>query len=280
MEDNINNEIVEEVIESPVVSDNETNEPETKVEAEKKPEVEKPWKQKKPDAIPYDRFKEVNDRAKEYEAKVREYEAKVRAYEEAQAKANSAPVIKEIDDIKIEDYDTAQDWLKAREKFLQEKTIEQFEQRQLAKQQEAQARQREEALANTFNERLAKSVAIDPEIGEAVEWFANTYASRLPVQIRYAIVSDENAPELIKHMAEDNTIMQTIMDGNHLDAIRMMSKWSAKFTREEAKEPSNEVVEEKKPLVVPKTIKASTTSSKDPNKMSKEEYRAWRASRK
>lgn len=265
-----------------------SNAPEV-VEVEEPKVPERPWKQK-PEAIPYDRFKEVNDKAK---ANAERAEALERRLAEIEARQNSKPAlpeIKDVDDIKPDDFKDEfgntdnYAWLKAREKFIQEQTIKTWETRVREQKQAEEYRATEEKIASDFNARLEESMKHDPEIKDAVEWFSNQYGSKLSPQIRYALVTDENAPELIFHLATDPAIMQMIQSGRELDAIKAMSKWSAKYTREEAPVKENEEPETYKPSktapVTKPSRKGTASPAKDPEKMSKEEYRAWRASQR
>lgn len=291
------NEVVNEVETKEVESQVQDTQVETKPEVQEKPVVEKPWTKKEPDHIPYNRFKEVNERAKEAERRAEELERRMQEIEAANKKPE-LPEIKSVDDISPEQFKDADGnvdayaWMRAREQYIQEHTLKEFESRMAAnRQREEQARQEAE-IRNSFDTKLAKAAEVDPEIIEAANWFGNKYGAKLPPQIRYAIVTDENAPELIMHLCTDGSnIMDMMEQGQYIDAMREMTKWSARYERKakvEApvadKTPVAEEQDYEKQIAdrytrkkaVPPQIKSSTTGSKDPSKMSKEEYRAWR----
>lgn len=288
-----NNEIQTETVETQVPENTDQGGQETQVE--QKPAVERPWNKKEPDPVPFNRFQEVNNAKKDADRRIAEYEARLAAYE-AEKNNPKIPEIKDVDDIKPEHFkneDGSIDnyaWMRAREKFIQEKTLETFEQRINSQRQAEEAKRQEAELANTFVSRLEESAKINPEVKEAAKWFSANHGPRLPPQVKYAIVTDENAPELIMHLCTDGTdIMDMFNRGDHLNAIRAMSRWSAKYTRESpASEESNSDDESGTP-VPPKfsgnkptipTVKGGKGGTKRVEDMSKEEYRAWRASKK
>lgn len=265
-------------------------------EQQDKPQApERPWNKKEPDPVPFNRFQEVNNAKKDADRRIAEYEARLAAYE-AEKNNPKIPEIKDVDDIKPEHFkneDGSIDnyaWMRAREKFIQEKTLETFEQRINSQRQAEESKRQEAELANTFVSRLEESAKTNPEVKEAAKWFSANHGPRLPPQVKYAIVTDENAPELIMHLCTDGTdIMDMFNRGDHLNAIRAMSRWSAKYTRESpASEESNSDDESGAP-VPPKfsgnkptipTVKGGKGGTKRVEDMNKEEYRAWRASRK
>ena len=250
---------------------------------------ERPWNKKEPDPIPYHRFQEVNSKYRDTEARYNEMQAK---YAELEAKVNGPkmPEIKDIDEIKPEQFKDADGnidnyaWLKAREAFLQKATFESFERRQQQTEYQRRAEQVERDLETKFNERMAESIKADPEVKEATSWFEKQYASKLSPQVRYAIVTDENGPDLIKHLCTDGTdIMQMLSRNDEIGAIRAMAKWSAKFERASAKAEEEEASTDDAPRFAVKTkpttptIKGARTASKRIEDMTPAEYRKFRS---
>lgn len=282
-------EVETKPVESEVTDTNENGESNTQVEA--KPE--RPWNKKEPDPIPYHRFQEINSKYRDTEARYNEMQAK---YAELEAKVNGPkmPEIKDIDEIKPEQFKDADGnidnyaWLKAREAYLQQATFKQFEERQRQAEFTRRAQEVENNLAAKFDERLAESIKADPEVKEATDWFTKQYATKLSPQVRYAIVTDENGPDLIKHLCTDGTdIMEMLSRRDEIGAIRAMAKWSAKFTRAESKSEDNEedstdskpaFTVNKKPTIP--TVKGSKAPNKRVEDMSPSEYRAWRMNRR
>lgn len=259
--------------------------------------ADKPWKQKV-ESIPYDRFKEVNDERKSYRDRATELESRIRAMEEAAAK-NKLPEIKSVDDIDPNSFKNDKGeldylaWLKAREEFVQKETLKKFREDAEKERNAERAQEFERRISNDFNAKMQESAKTNPEIVEAINWFGNTFADKLSPSIRYAMVTDENGPDLIYHLATaGQDIMQQIARGDEIGAIRAMAKWSAKFTRAEAnvaeaknaeaKPAVDEFAERyaKKPAVTASNLPSAKGGTKDPNKMSMEEYREWRKNNK
>lgn len=285
-----NTEIQTETVETQAP---ENTDQETQVNASEsqKPAVERPWNKKEPDPIPFHRFQEVNNAKRDADRRIAEYEARLAAYE-AEKNNPKIPEIKDVDDIKPEQF-TREDgsvdnyaWMRAREKFIQEKTLETFEQRIAAQRQAEDAKRQETELAQSFVGRLEESAKSNPEVKEAAKWFSANYGPQLPPQVRYAIITDENAPELIMHLCTEGTdIMDMFRQGDHLNAIRAMSRWSAKYTREAPESNESNSGDESGAPVPPKfsgnkpvipTVKGGKGGTKRVEDMSKEEYKAWR----
>jgi len=253
---------------------------------------ERPWNKKEPDPIPYHRFQEVNNKFRETEARYNEMQQK---YSELEAKVNGPkmPEITNIDDIKPEQFKTADGevdnyaWLKAREAYLQQETFKAFEARQRQQEYQRAAAQVEKDLASKFEVRLEESIKADPEVKEATDWFTKQYATKLSPQVRYAIVTDENGPDLIKHLCTDGAdIMQMLSSNDEIGAIRAMAKWSAKFSRTPVSNDTSESEEsDSKPTFtqstkpVTPTVKGTRAPTKRVEDMSPAEYRKWRTGR-
>lgn len=277
-----NNEVVEPEASAEVAEN---------AEEQKKPEIERPWKTKV-ESIPYDRFKEVNDERKSYRDRAAELEARIRAMEEAAAK-NKLPEIKSVDDIDPNSFKNDKGeldylaWLKAREEFVQKETLKRFREDAEKERNAERAQEFERRISSDFNAKMQESAKTNPEIVEAINWFGNTFADKLSPSIRYAMVTDENGPDLIYHLATDGQdIMQQIARGDEIGAIKAMAKWSAKFTKSEVKEEAKKEEDPfaeryvKKPVVTATNLPTAKGSTKDPNKMSMDEYRKWRAANK
>lgn len=242
----------------------------------------KAWEEKKEndkapvDHIPYSRFKEVNDEKKTYQKKLEEYEEKVRQYEERESKLKA---ISSPKDLNIGDFETPEDYLAAREDLVKRNAIEEFERRAEALRRETEARNYEKTLADSFNEKVEASVKYNPEVRQAVEWI-NSIATHISPEVRYAMITDENAGDLIHEIATNPDLLKKVVQGNPIDAIRSMARWSAKFTREEKTEIPKSPLAAKTPQnipSVPKTIKGtgSVGNKKDPSNMSMSEFRSF-----
>lgn len=285
MEDNIVDTPIEnEVIDTPVTDNAEVIE--APVE-EVKPEKFKPWNQKqeepKEQAIPYSRFKEVNDERKAYQAKIDEYERELSAYRQKQETLKS---IKSPEDIKLSDYPDSDEglaqWQKDRDEAVIAQVEKRFADREYARQEEA----RNAEIVNRFEQNVAEAAKYNPDVIEARK-FLDQYAHMLDNRVAKEILLDENAGELIHDLVTDQKLLTQLFKGDAEDTIRMMHKMSAKIDKE-ARRASGVVsvkndVEvpkalDKKPVTgIPATAKSSgKVPTKDPAKMSQKEYNEWR----
>lgn len=284
-EQNVNTEVVEEVVETPVSTESsadDTNTPDTNTEA--KPEKFKPWTQKqeepKEQAIPYSRFKEVNDERKAYQAKIDEYEKELGQYRQKQEVLKS---IKSPEEIKLSDYPDSDEglanWQKDRDAAVIAQVEKRFADREIARQVEA----RNAEIVNRFEQNVAEAAKYNPDVLEARK-FLDQYAHMLDPRVASELLVDENAGDLIHDLVTDQELLTKLFRGNPDETIRMMHKMSAKMDREarraggevkvEAKVP---VALEKKPVTgIPATAKSTSKApTKDPGKMSQKEYAEW-----
>jgi len=278
-------------VETPVVPEGVTPEA-PKVEETKE---FKPWKVKAPDsqpehAIPYSRFKDVNDERKTLAAKVEEYEAKVRAYEEKEAKFSE---IKSPDDIRIEDYTDPQEYLKARDKANASAMLRQFEEQQLQREQARLVQQQQTQLLNAYQKNLGEAIQRNPEIKEAsdfIDRLASEHGLKPHPDVAYELMIDENLGELLYDITTDQALLTEMYQSNPQDFIRKLHKMSAKIDREARYAPKAPAEDELSPLValeakkkeiaasIPSQVRGgSPNTQKDPGKMSNAEYRVWRS---
>lgn len=272
----------EEIInETPEVIEQESAEVVEKVETEKAPEVERPWKKKEPEeqAIPYSRFREVNQEKKLYQEKVEQYEKELQELRERTTQKKEE--FKAPEDIKPEDFDSVADYLNALTKATKESTLKEFTERM-----ENQKRQKEQEeyannLIKNFQANVEEAVKYNPEVVEAIQYIEGL-ADRINPHVRRALLTDDNSADLCFEIATNPDLLKLVVTGDPIDAVRAMSKWSAKFERKsvEKVEDNSKELEDIKTMI-PKTIKgAATRSSKKPEDMNMSEYKAWRATLK
>lgn len=244
----------------------------------KEPEVKKPWEkvEDKEEKIPYSRFKEVNEEKKLYKEKLEQYERELNDLRE-----KVEPKKKEIEDpdeLDPNDYETVKEYLAARDKVQGEKIQKQFLERMERQQAEKEVKEVETKIATEFNERATKASETNPDIIPAIQYIER-FAEHIPAQVRYALLTDENSADLCYAIATDEEFLKLVVQGNPIEAIRKMSKWSAKFekTATPTKETKKEEQLEDIRAMVPKTVKGTISSKgKDPSKMTLSEYRKYR----
>lgn len=258
--------------------ENELPETETVVEVET-PVVEKPWVKKEElesDKIPYSRFREVNDEKRLYKEKVEQYEKEL-----AELREKVAPKKKEIEDpdeLDPNDFETVKDYLKARDKVQEEKIQKAFIERMENTKRQKEAEDYQKSIISKFQENVTEAAKHNPEVIDAIQYIEG-FADKINPHIRRALLTDDNAADLCYEIATNRDLLKLVIEGDPIDAVRAMTRWSAKFTRSEAS-PTN-IVEEKLTdikAMIPKTVKGTISNGKkDPAKMSMSEYKKWRS---
>lgn len=268
-----NNDIVEsEVSES--VETNENNESESN---EEQKELERPWKKREPTTIPYNRFKEVNDERRELERRLSEYETRLKSFEESKAKVSEINSIEDLNskmsELSIEEYNS----------HLITLARKQFEQEQEKRQEQERIQKFEKDLNDNFVAKIEKSSKSNPEISEAVDYLGQ-YANRIPPQTRYALLTDDNAGEVIFEIATTPELLNFVMTANPIDVARKIAKLSSKYDNV-SQNSTNETVQAYVPKssLSPKTSQASPAPGKrkysdaEIAKMSSADYRKAKA---
>jgi len=272
MSDEIVNEIETPEIEQEVI---ETPESESKVV-----EVEKPWKKEKEkevsENIPYNRFKEVLEDKKMYKEKVEQYEKEL-----AELREKVTPKKKEIEDpdeLDPNDFETVKDYLKARDRVQEEKIQKAFMERMENTRIQKANEEYQAKIVSDFQKNVEEAMKYNPEVVDAIQYIER-YAEKINPNVRRALLTDDNAADLCYEIATNKDLLKLVIDGDPIDAVRAMTKWSAKFTRDSDKiveKKSDEVPTDVKAMI-PKTVKGTISQGKkDPNKMSMSEYRKWR----
>lgn len=261
-----------EIVEPVEVIETETTETPEVIE---KPEVEKPWKKKEEDqSIPYSRFKEVNESRKLYQERVEQYEKEI-----AELREKVTPAKKEIEDpdeLDPNDFETVRDYLKARDKVQEEKIQRAFMDRMENTRRQREVEEYQTKVITDFSEKVNESIKYNPEVVEAVQYLEG-FADKINPHVRRALLTDDNAPDLCYEIATNPELLKTIINGDPIDAVRAMTKWSAKFTREEKREQTHNKAPEDIRAMIPKTVKGTITKgTKNPENMSMAEYRKWR----
>lgn len=288
MDENIVDTAVEQEVistDTPVADNAEVGSPVT----ETKPEKFRPWDSKKEEepkeqAIPYSRFKEVNDERKAYQSKLDEYEKELSQYRQKQETLKS---IKSPEDIKLSDYPDSDEGLAQWQRDRDEAVIAQVEKRFADREIQRQEDARNAEIVNRFEQNVAEAAKYNPDIVEARK-FLDQYAHMLDNRVAKEILLDENAGELIHDLVTDQKLLTQLFKGDVDDTIRMMHKLSAKIDKEArrgavassavAKDVEVPKALDKKPITgIPATAKSSSKApTKDPAKMTQKEFNEWR----
>lgn len=282
--------VAEAPVESPVESQVESSE----VETPAVPEKFRVWEHDKSDSeppkeqsIPYSRFREVNEERKAYEAQLRAYEERLAKYDAREAELAA---IKSPEDIKPDDYDTPEEYIRAMQRATKEQAVREVEERFNQRQRDAVIAQQHQVFAQNYLKNMSAAVERNPEIAQASAWL-DKYAEHLPAEIAHELMIDENVGELIYDITTNQELLTRMFKGNPKDFIRDLHKMSARIDREAryAASGAGDNLPEAALKVsrrseissaIPSQVKASTRGQKSIYQMSTAEYRAWKASQK
>lgn len=201
------------------------------VEEETQLEEKKEWKpwhidesgKKISDYIPRDRYNEINEKVKAKEIEANELREKLKAYESKQDKISN---IKDLADIKIDDYETVEEWLsdvlKADRKLENER-----------KEQEARIesyRKAEQDLITRFDNNVAKIKSEIPDIEDAIRYLADR-KDYFPPETMYALMDDDNAAKIIYEITSNQDLLIEFTKLSPIQAARKIGKMSTKYDK-------------------------------------------------
>lgn len=254
---------------------------------EKKEEPEDKQEKRMP-AIPYDRFREVNEERKAYQAQLAQYEQELAQYREKQEQLAR---IKTPADIKLEDYDDVEKYLADRDEAIKQAAMTDIETRFMQREQARLEQAQNEAIVDRFAKNVEEATKYNPDIAQAVG-FLDQHAHNLHPAVARELLIDENAAEVIHDIVTNQELLTKLFRGSPDDAVRMINRLSAKIdvaSRRQAPASKQDVEVEvptaltttakAAPKGIPVTVKGGTAkvTTKDISKMSKEEYRAFKA---
>lgn len=247
----------------------ESTEETPKVE-EEKPEL--PWKREKkvPESVPYNRFSEViaekNAEKAEKEEFRKKYEELERKYQEVSTKP-SAPQESEVKEPNIADYsgkyDTPEEalakFLSDRDKYIEAKTRETFKDSykkiQEEQSQEAQVRDEYQRTVETFSNKIAEAVKVNPEVENALVYINENYAKYIPHEVQFEMAKCDNVADIIFELASNEKVMADFLKSTPMEAIKKLARMDAKYEYSKAKAP--EVVEKPKAGKIIDTVSTS-----------------------
>lgn len=221
--------------------------------------------------IPYSRFKEVNEERKAYQQQLAQYEQELQQYRQ---RADQLSQVKAPSEIKMEDYNTVEEYLAARDEAVQNAAVARVEQAFLQRETARLVEQRNQEMLSRFEQSVAQHAATNPDVKRAVDWL-DSVADRLHPAVAREFLQDENAALLIHKVVTDKALLRQVFGGNPEDSIRILHKVSAKLDGVAA--PTAKASAPRPTTGVPQTVRTGTKApTKDPSKMSMAEYRKWR----
>ena len=212
-------------------SEVEQSEPEAKEEAkEQKPEKQKDKLNK--------RFDKVTKRAQDAEAKARELEERLRGYEAGNNQQPIQETVKAEGKPQANQFNDAFEYAEALAEWSAENALKQRD----AEEASRKAKEAQEQVLKTWNEKIAKAKADLPDFDAMVQSSSITVSD----EIRDSILESDVGPQLLYFLASDEDFAQKLTEMPVVKALREIGKLEARF---EAKEEKPSKAEKKKEIV-------------------------------
>lgn len=217
-------------------------------------EEQKPfYKKGPPKHIPYDRFQAVNEEkrkareeAEQYKRELEEVRRSTRQETATEAKEKAAP--------SILDYDSVQDYEKAKQEYDEERFEKKAYETYTKREREAEQVRKFNEVATSYNSRIAKAAETDPDVREADECLGQ-FAKHIDPRLLKKILTDEDAPEIVKYLARSEDSIRKMIE----DPYETLYDIGVLKARIQPKEEARPVEEVRK--AIPKTIRGGSTAS-------------------
>ena len=206
-------------------SEVEQSEPEAKEEAkEQKPEKQKEKLNK--------RFDKVTKRAQDAEAKARELEERLKSYEAGNTQQPQQETVKAEGKPQASQFNDAFEYAEALAEWSAENALKQRDAQEAGR----KAKEAQEQVLKTWNEKIAKAKADLPDFDAMVQSSNITVSD----EIRDSILESDVGPQLLYFLASDEDFAQKLTEMPVVKALREIGKLEAKFEAKEEKPPKAE----------------------------------------
>ena len=209
--------------------DVEQSEPEAKEEAKK----QEPEKQK--DKL-NKRFDKVTQRAKQAEAEAQELREKLKSYEAGNVQQPQQETVKAEGKPQASQFNDAFEYAEALAEWSAENALKQRD----AEEAGRKAKEAQEKVLQSWNEKIAKAKADLPDFDRMVQ------SSTIVVgdEIRDSILESDVGPQLLYFLASDEDFAKRLTEMPVVKALREIGKLEAKFEAKEEKPRKAEKVRE------------------------------------
>lgn len=196
-------------------------------EGEKKPEEKQ---EQKPESRANKRIRELNEAKKLAESRASQLEAQLRQIEARKAEIDKLADGEKPDPSK---FATMQEYLDALTESRVNAALKLREQERLQIEQQQAAQAYEQEIASSFEQKVQIAAQANPDLPKAVEHL-NKIAQHIPVEVRQALITDENAAQLAWEIATNQELLEYVCKQNPVNSIKVLAKLSAKYDTEEA----------------------------------------------
>lgn len=244
-------------------------------EGEKKPEEKQ---ERKPESRANKRIRELNQAKKDAESRAAQLEAQLRQIEARKAEIDKLADGEKPDPSK---FATMQEYLDALTESRVNAALKAAEQNRLKAEQEHAETAYVQEIVGSFEQKVQIAAQANPDLPKAVEHL-NKIAQHIPVEVRQALLTDENAAQLAWEIATNQELLDYVCMQNPVNSIKVLAKLSAKYDVDEAPAKSATSAPTKPTAFVPTkqapkvpNVPKSGAGNKSTDNMSPKEY--WKA---
>ncbi len=196
-------------------------------DGEKKPEEKQ---EQKPESRANKRIRELNQAKKDAESRAAQLEAQLRQIEARKAEIDKLADGEKPDPSK---FATMQEYLDALTEARVNAALKAAEQNRLKAEQEHAETAYVQEIVGSFEQKVQIAAQANPDLPKAVEHL-NKMAQYIPVEVRQALLTDENAAQLAWEIATNQELLDYVCAQNPVNSIKVLAKLSAKYDVDEA----------------------------------------------
>lgn len=196
-------------------------------DGEKKPEEKQ---EQKPESRANRRIRELNQLKKDAESRAAQLEAQLRQIEARKAEIEKLADGEKPDPSK---FATMQEYLDALTEARVNAALKAAEQNRLKAEQEHAETAYVQEIVGSFEQKVQIAAQANPDLPKAVEHL-NKMAQYIPVEVRQALLTDENAAQLAWEIATNQELLDYVCMQNPVNSIKVLAKLSAKYDVDEA----------------------------------------------
>ncbi len=196
-------------------------------DGEKKPEEKQ---EQKPESRANKRIRELNQAKKDAESRAAQLEAQLRQIEARKAEIDKLADGEKPDPSK---FATMQEYLDALTEARVNAALKAAEQNRLKAEQEHAENAYVQEIAGSFEQKVQIAAQANPDLPKAVEHL-NKIAQYIPVEVRHALLTDENAAQLAWEIATNQELLDYVCAQNPVNSIKVLAKLSARYDVDEA----------------------------------------------
>lgn len=196
----------------------------------KEGETEKKEESQKPESRANKRIRELNEAKKLAESRAAQLEAQLRDIELRKQEIDKLAEGEMPDPSK---FSTMQDYVNALAEAKVQAALKANEQARLKAEAERAETAYVQEIVGTFEQKVQIAAQANPDLPKAVEHL-NKLAPHIPVEVRQALLTDENAAQLAWEVATNQELLDYVIKQNSVNSIKVLAKLSAKYDVDES----------------------------------------------